>query len=295
MAPIHRQVPGLYRFRIGLFELTAINDGVWNLPIDDKFVPNVAFAQVQQAISAAFIPTPDHLPLPFTALLVNTGARVVLIDTGTGGQIAPTAGLLEANLMAAGIAPAAIDTIVISHFHPDHINGLKTKDNARVFPNAEVMVPEAEWDFFMDEGHLSAASDGIKGYFLNARRVFKDIAKDLRHYRAGDELAPGIVAVPAPGHTPGHHAFVIASGRESLMVLSDSATHPALFVRHPEWRAAVDLDGAAGVETRIKILDRVAADRMLLTGYHFPFPACGHIVKTTVGFEFYPVQWAPQL
>src|ERR1700738_5248143 len=87
MAPIHRQVPGLYRFRIGLFELTAINDGVWNLPIDDKFVPNVAFAQVQQAISAAFIPTPDHLPLPFTALLVNTGARVVLIDTGTGGQI----------------------------------------------------------------------------------------------------------------------------------------------------------------------------------------------------------------
>jgi glyoxylase-like metal-dependent hydrolase (beta-lactamase superfamily II) len=295
LAPSRQQVPGLYRFRIGLFELTAINDGVWNVPIDDKFVRNVPLQQVQQAMAAAFLPTIDRLPLPFTALLVNTGPQLVLIDTGTGGQIAATAGLLETNLRAGGVAAEAIDTIVISHFHPDHINGLKTKDDALVFPNAEILVPQAEWEFFMDEANLRAAPEVLKGYLLNARRIFKNLAKRLRYYVADKEVAPGITAVFAPGHTPGHHAFVIASGDQSLMVLSDTATHPALFVRHPHWQVALDMDGAAAEKTRNKIFDRVAADRMLVTGYHFPFPACGHIATSADGYEFYPRQWASQL
>jgi glyoxylase-like metal-dependent hydrolase (beta-lactamase superfamily II) len=220
---------------------------------------------------------------------------MVLIDTGTGGQIAPTAGLLTSNLMAAGAGPEAIDAIVISHFHPDHINGLKTKDDALVFPNAEILVPEPEWAFWMNDGHLAAASDPIKGYFLNARRIFKSMADTVRPYQSGRDLMPGITAVAAPGHTPGHQAIAVSSGDRSMLLLSDTATHPALFVRHPEWQVAFDMDGAMAAETRRQLLDRAAADRMLVAGYHFPFPACGHIVRTGAGYEFYPVQWSPEL
>jgi glyoxylase-like metal-dependent hydrolase (beta-lactamase superfamily II) len=293
--PVKDQVPGLYRYRLGDFELTALNDGVWQLPIDAAFVPNAPWPKVQQAMTDAFMPATDHLALPFTALLVNTGSKLILIDTGTGGQITPTAGLLASNLKAAGTKTDAIDAVVITHFHPDHINGLKTKDDALVFPNAEIFVPEPEWTFWTDEANLRAASDAVKGYFLNVHRIFGNLTKDVHRYRPGAELMPGIVAVFAPGHTPGHHAIALASGNQSMMVLSDTSTHPALFIRHPEWSVAFDLDAATAIKTRKRLLDQVAAERMLVAGYHFPFPACGHIAKTATGYEFYPAQWSPQL
>ena len=119
----------------------------------------------------------DKLATPFTTLIVNTGNKLVLIDTGTGGQIAPSAGALRDNLAAAGIDPKAVDQIVISHFHPDHINGIKDKDNNLIFPNAEIMVPAPEWAFWMDDANLNAAAGDLKLTFLNQRRIFSDIAK----------------------------------------------------------------------------------------------------------------------
>jgi glyoxylase-like metal-dependent hydrolase (beta-lactamase superfamily II) len=292
---IKDQVPGLYRYRLGGFELTALNDGVWQLPIDAAFVPNAPLGQVRQAMIDAFMPATDQLAYPFTALLVNTGSKLILIDTGTGGQITPTAGLLTSNLKAAGATPDAIDAVVITHFHPDHINGLKTKDDALVFPNAEIFVPEPEWAFWTEDANFRAASEVVKGFFLNVHRIFGNLAKNLHRYRPGAELIPGVIAVSAPGHTPGHQAIALASGNRSMLVLSDTSTHPALFVRHPEWSVAFDLDAAMAIKTRKKLLDQAAAERTLVAGYHFPFPACGHIAKTATGYEFYPAQWSPQL
>src|SRR5215470_14551028 len=191
--PAGKQAAGVYRYKLGDYELTALYDGVWNRPIDDKFVPNVAFAQVQKALSDSFLPT-DKLPVPFTALLVNTGARLVLLDTGTAGQL-PGGGSMIENLAAAGIAPAAIDAIVISHFHPDHINGIKTKDDAPVFTNAEILVPAPEWAYWMDDAKLSTAPDGIKTNFLNVRRVFKNVK--VQQYEPGKEVAPGVTSIAA--------------------------------------------------------------------------------------------------
>jgi glyoxylase-like metal-dependent hydrolase (beta-lactamase superfamily II) len=224
-------------------------------------------------------------------LLVNTGKKLILLDTGTGGQVASTAGAFSQNLIAAGIDPKTIDQIVISHFHPDHINGIKTKDNALIFPNAEIMVPAAEWAFWSDDANMRAAPDGLKIVFHNVRRIFNDIAKEVTHYEPGKVVAPGVETVAAPGHTPGHTVFAIQSGKDAMMVLSDTTQHPALFARNPEWEPQFDIDGAAAVTTRKKLLDRVAADRMLVTGYHFPFPACGHIVKTATGYEHVPLLW----
>ena len=289
-----KQAPAVYRYRIGSYELTALYDGIWYRPITDKFIRNAPFAEVEHALDAAFMPH-DKLATPFTALVVNTGGKLVLIDTGTGGQISPSAGELRDNLMAAGIDPNAVDQIVISHFHPDHINGIKDKDNNPIFPNAEIMVPEPEWAFWMDDANLNAASADLKPTFLNQRRIFADIARQVTHYQPGKEVAPGIVTLPAPGHTPGHTVFVIHSGNQSLLVLSDTAQHPAVFARHPNWQAAFDVDGPQAVATRKKIFDRAAADRMLITGYHFPFPACGHLIKTATGYEHVPIEWQTNL
>lgn len=196
-----KQGPGFYRFRIGDYEITAINDGTWYRALDDKFVRNAAFAEVQKALSEAFLPT-DKLPIPFTALVVNTGSKLIALDTGTGGQLgsmAPQSGTFAANLAAAGIDPKSIDTIVISHFHPDHINGIKTKDNALFFPNAEINVPAPEWAFWMDDGNMSKAPEAVQGSFRNARRIFADIAKDVKRFEPGKEVAPGITSIAAFG------------------------------------------------------------------------------------------------
>jgi len=282
--------PGIYRYKVGDYELTAIYDGIWYRPIADKFIVNAPFAEVEQALDQAFMPH-DKLATPFTTLIVNTGKRVVLLDTGTGGQVAPSAGVFRNNLAAAGIDPREVDTIVISHFHPDHINGIKDKDNALIFPRAEIMVPAPEWAYWMDDANLNVAPADLKITFLNQRRIFSDIAKQVTQFEPGKEVAPGIVTVPAPGHTPGHTVFAVHSGDQSLLVLSDTAQHPAVFARHPDWQAVFDIDGAEAVATRKKLFDRAAADRMLVTGYHFPFPACGHLIKTATGYEHVAVEW----
>ncbi len=292
--PVGKPTPGVYRYKIGTFELTALYDGIWYRPITNTFIRNAPFAEVERALAAAFMPA-DKLATPFTTLVVNTGKKLVLVDTGTGGQIAPSAGALRDNLVAAGIDPKAVDLIVISHFHPDHINGIKDKDNGLVFPNAEITVPAAEWNFWMDDANTNAAPAEQKLTFRNQRRIFSDIARQVTRFEPGAEVAPGILTLAAPGHTPGHTVCSIHSGDQSLMVLGDTAQHPAVFARHPDWQAAFDIDGDAAVATRKKLFDRAAADRMLVTGYHFPFPACGHLVKTASGYEHIAVEWQPSL
>jgi glyoxylase-like metal-dependent hydrolase (beta-lactamase superfamily II) len=292
--PAAAQGPGIYRYRLGDYQLTALYDGTWYLPIDDKFMRNATEAEVNAALAAAFLP-PKVLPVTFTALLVNTGSKLILIDTGTAGQITDSAGTMLANLAVAGVGPDAIDTVLISHFHPDHIDGLKTKDGDKVFHNAEILVPEPEWAFWMDDGNESRATGSVLGYFRNARRIFRDIAKEVRQFKPGAEVAPGIVSIPAYGHTPGHTAFAIHSGPESLLVMSDTVRNPYLFARHPDWQPIFDMDGPQAVAARRRMLDQAASDRMFVEAYHFPFPACGHIVKTGTGYDLVPLEWQPLL
>lgn len=292
-----KQSPGFYRFKIGNYEITAINDGTWYRQLDEKFVRNAPFPEVQKALDEAFLPT-DTLPIPFTALIVNTGSRLIALDTGTGGQLgsmAPQSGTYNANLAAAGIDPKSVDTVVISHFHPDHINGIKTKDNALFFPNAEILVPEPEWAFWMDDGNMSKAPEAAQGAFRNARRIFADIAKDVKRFAPGKEVAPGITSIAAHGHTPGHTAFSVASGNQSMLYLADTTNNPYLFVRNPGWQAIFDMNGDMAAENRKRLLDRASADKMLVHGYHFPFPASGYITKTAKGYDLVPVMWAPNL
>jgi glyoxylase-like metal-dependent hydrolase (beta-lactamase superfamily II) len=284
-----RQAPGFYRYKVGDIEVTAVNDGFARRPLEG-FVRNAELPQVQQAMQEAFLPT-DALPISFTTLVLRHNGRVTLIDTGNGDMGAPTSGHWMTNFRAAGFDPAQVDAVVISHFHGDHINGLRLKDGTAVFPKAEVMVPATEWDFWMDDTRMNQAPEAMKGAFQGARRVFGPIAKDVKRYEADKEVVPGLTAVSAPGHTPGHTAYMLSSGSGKLMVMSDLTNHPALFVRNPDWSAVFDMDADQARATRRRMLDMAASERAQVSFYHAPFPATGFIAKDGNGFRFVPVQW----
>jgi glyoxylase-like metal-dependent hydrolase (beta-lactamase superfamily II) len=289
-----QQAPGFYRYRIGDIEATAVNDGFFLLRLDPGLVRNATPDEVKKAQEQAFLPT-DVTPIPFTTTVLKTGGGLVLIDTGNGNSGAPTSGTWMTNFKAAGFDPAQVRTVIISHFHPDHINGLRLKDGTAVFPQAEVWVSTPEWAYWTDDGQMARAPDGLKPNFQNVRRVFGPMAQDIRQYEAGKELVPGVTAVAAPGHTPGHTAYEVSSGSGKLILMSDTTNHPALFVRHPEWQAVFDMDGNQAVDTRRKLLDMAAAGRTRVAFYHAPFPATGFIARSGTGYEFVPVQWSPAL
>jgi glyoxylase-like metal-dependent hydrolase (beta-lactamase superfamily II) len=154
------------------------------------------------------------------------------------------------------------------------------------------MVPAAEWDFWMDDAKMNQAPDGMKGAFQGVRRVFAPIAKDVKRYDAGKEILPGLTSVAAPGHTPGHTAYMLSSGNGKLMIMSDITNHPALFVRNPDWAAVFDMDADQARATRRRLLDMAATERSQVAFYHAPFPATGFIAKDGNGFMYVPVQWS---
>lgn len=288
------QPPAFYRLQVGGIEVIRVHDGVAARPLDASFVKNAELAEVQAALEAAFQPT-DTLFIPFTTTIVRTPTNLVAIDTSLGEFGPPTAGAWRRNLAAAGIEPAEVDTVVISHFHGDHISGLRGKDGTSPFAKARVTVPEAEWAFWMDDGQMSRAPEGMQSAFQNVRRVFAPIAGEVERYGDGQELVPGLKVIAAPGHTPGHSAFLVSDGAEQLLVWSDTTNKPELFVRNPGWHAVFDMDGAQAAATRTRLLDMAAADRLPVAGYHFPFPATGHIARRGEGYDYVPVFWQANL
>lgn len=288
-----KQVPSFYRYKVGDFEVTAMSEGsVRNAAVKNMAV-NKELPDIEKALGAAFLPT-DHVINQFTVLVVNTGKNLVLLDSGFGDNGPPTVGNLASNLTAAGIDPKTVDTIIISHFHGDHVSGIRAKAGAANFPNAEIMVPAAEWKFWNDAGEESKSPQAFKPNFPNVKRVFEPIAKDVKQFEYGKELVPGISSVDARGHSPGHTAFVVASGNGKLLVTSDTVNHEIL-VRNPDWSLWADMDPGTAVTTRKRLLDMAAADRMQIAAYHLPFPSTGFISKQGSGYEFHRAYWQPVL
>ncbi|MEJ5231650.1 MAG: MBL fold metallo-hydrolase [Geminicoccaceae bacterium] len=284
-------LPAVRRLQVGELEVTLIHDGHARRPLEAGFVRNAPLEQVRAALVDAFQPA-DALLIPFTTVIVNTGSALVAIDAGNGDSGAPGTGLWRAGLEAAGYRPDQVDLVVVSHFHGDHINGIRLKDGTPVFPNARLLVPEQEWAFWMDDGQMSRAPEAMRGAFQNVRRVFGPEAGKVERFAGERELVPGITAVPAIGHTPGHHAFRLSSGDQSLLVWSDTTNKPELFVRNPDWQVVFDMDGNRAAETRKRLLDMLASERMPVVGYHFPFPAVGFVAKEGTGWRYVPAFWS---
>jgi glyoxylase-like metal-dependent hydrolase (beta-lactamase superfamily II) len=287
------QAPGFYKYKVGDITVTAINDGFFNRPLEG-FIRNAELPAVQSAMSAAFLPT-NAVPIPFNTLVVETGGKVVLLDTGNGNVGAPTSGTWMTNFKAAGFDPAKVDSVVISHFHGDHINGIRLRDGSAVFPNAEIQVPTPEWAFWMSDERMNAAPEAMRGGFQNARRVFAPIAANVKRFEPGAEVAPGVTSMAAFGHSPGHTVFVVSSGNARLTYMADVTNHPALFVRNPDWSAIFDMDADAARATRRRLLDMAASEKTRVHFYHAPFPSNGFIAKDGNGFQLVPAQWTPAI
>ncbi|MBW8269956.1 MBL fold metallo-hydrolase [Caldovatus aquaticus] len=284
------QAPGFYRFKVGSFTVTQVHDGFFRRPVEG-FVRNAPLAEVQRVLREAFLPT-DQLTIPFTVTFVDTGRQLVAFDTGSGGQLAPTAGQLAANMRAAGLDPARVGLAVISHFHADHINGLTTRENEVVFPNAEIVVPEAEWRWWTDPGNETRSPEGQRANFANTARRFGPYRGRVRQVADGAEVAPGIRAVAAHGHTPGHTCYLVADGNDQMMFVADTTNRPEPLARRPDFHPVFDFDPVMAEQTRRRIYDQVATDRVRVAGFHFPFPATGHLAKEGNGYRFVPAEWS---
>jgi glyoxylase-like metal-dependent hydrolase (beta-lactamase superfamily II) len=288
-----QQNAGFHRFKIGSFEIIAIHDGVFQRDMPKGFVRNASDADVAAAFAELGMPA-DKLTITFTALAVNTGDKVVLFDAGNGGGGGPV-GNLAKNLAAAGIQPGDVDVHAFSHFHGDHIGGVRGADGKLVFANAEITVPEAEWAFWMDDAKMNSAPEGMKGNFALVRKQFGDVASKVRRVGWEKEVMPGITAIQADGHTPGHTAYLISSGNQQMLFVADITNHPGIFARRPEWQAIFDVDPQQAIATRKRLLDRAAADKIRLSFYHAPFPATGFVVKDGAGYDFQTALWANTL
>lgn len=293
-----KQNASFYRYKVGDAEVTVISDGASTFPLGDTFVLNAKKDEVNAALEKAFRPR-DKVTLQFAPLVVNAGGKLVVIDTGNGpGAFASSKGAVgqfATNMAAAGIDPKSIDMVVISHFHGDHINGLLTADGQPAFPNAEVLVPAVEWKYWMDDGEMSRAPAGrMEGLFKNARRVLEaGLKKKATPYEWGKDVAPGLLAVEATGHTPGHTSFVLSSGSDKVFIQSDVTNDPDLFVRNPGWHLMFDQDPVQAETTRRKVYDMVATEKMRVQGFHYPFPALANIEKDGSGYRWVPARWDP--
>jgi glyoxylase-like metal-dependent hydrolase (beta-lactamase superfamily II) len=281
---------GFFHYKIGDAECTAVYDGVWEKAHDPAYFHNATIAETKQALAAAGFTT-AFVTIPIAVFVVRLNDKLVLCDAGGGDQVQAfnphsifVSGKMMANMKAAGLDPRKIETVLVSHFHPDHIFGLLEKGtNAPTFPNAEIIVPAAEYKWWTDPsiiGRLPAARRPL------ARRIQAVIPhwKNVLPVAGEDEVVPGIRFVSAPGHTPGHTAFHISSGNEQLMISSDAAYVPALCAAHPGWHGVFDQDPMAAEASRRRLLDRVIADKMMICGSHFPWPGLGRIAKDGAGY-----------
>lgn len=293
-APIvDTQAPGFYRYKVGDYELTQLSDGAATFPMPDNFVTNVSKDRAIAEAARLYLAPPGKITVPFNPVLINTGSKLILIDTGYGPNVSPLVGHLPASLAAAGISPAQIDTVIISHIHPDHTNGLHTKEGALAFPNAEILMPEQDWAFWMSAENAAKADDPVsKAYFANARKTLTDLVDHVGTYGWDKEVAPGIHSIATPGHTPGHTSFAVASGKDRIFVQSDVTNIPAFFLRHPDWHVMYDHDPELAQRTRHRFYDMAAAEKALVVGYHFPFPSLGHVEKNNTGYRLVPANWS---
>jgi glyoxylase-like metal-dependent hydrolase (beta-lactamase superfamily II) len=283
------QVPGIYRRKLGDIEITAILDGY--VPLGAQTFLAADPAEVRQLLAAAG--QPETVPTSVNAFVVNTRDRTYLLDTGTGANTAfgPTLGRVEANLRAAGIEPGQVDAIILTHAHPDHHDGLLTAEKTARFANAELIIHEAEYAFWHDDGVLGQAPAEVKPFFASARAALAPYAARTRKVKTG-EVAPGIVLEHAPGHTPGHSILRLASGNEQLLLVGDCIHNVTLQTARPEIAFVFDTDGKQAAASRRRVLDMAAADRLVVSGAHIPFPGFGRVAKEGDGYRFAPAEWS---
>lgn len=280
------QVPYYYRFPIGEFQATVVSDGPLPLGEPSSSMKGISKDEIGKALTDNFLPT-DKIVLEQNILVLNTGARLVLFDTGMGTSkmFGATTGRLLASLKEAGIQPGQIDDVVCTHAHIDHIGGLADAKGKRYFPNATVHISKADYDFWTDEKKL--ADKGSADFVKHARQNLLPYKNRIKFVEDGKDVLPGIQAMSAPGHTVGHTIFIIKSGSKALAFTGDTTHHQILLTEKPRTEFAYDTDAKQAVTSRLKVFDMIASQKLPMLAYHFPWPGYGHLAKSGDGYRYF--------
>jgi glyoxylase-like metal-dependent hydrolase (beta-lactamase superfamily II) len=279
---------GSYRFQVGSITCTVLSDGYYSYPAS-WFFPNANPAELSQALESHHLPQ-DAVLSPYTCLLIETGRHVVLVDTGAG-EYSRTSGAIQARLEMAGIRPGDVDTVILTHAHPDHIGGAIDLFGRPAFPNARYVLSELEWEFWTgvrsDLSHLRVPEASRESIQSMARRCLGPLRHQIEPVDRETEVVPGVVSIPAPGHTPGHLAVLISSEGSHLLNLGDAAVHP-LHLEQPCWENGFDLVADRALATRRRLMERAIAGDMHVMAFHFPFPSIGRASVKSAGWLWTP-------
>lgn len=279
---------GSQQFQVGSVTCTVLSDGYAAYPAS-WFFPDAEPARLAAGLESRGA-SQERVLSPYTCLLIQTGRRTILVDTGAGAAT-PTSGAIQPRLERFGIRPDDVDMVVITHAHPDHIGGAVDARGYPLFPNACHFVSELEQEFWMksrpDLSGMRLPSEVTTAIQATARRCLAALRFQIELVEHEMEIAPGIRVIPAPGHTPGHMALLIASNGEALLNLTDAAVHP-LHLEELEWRNGFDLTPDLALDTRRSLLRRAAAGKMHVMGFHFPFPSIGRIAENGPGWKWSP-------
>jgi glyoxylase-like metal-dependent hydrolase (beta-lactamase superfamily II) len=291
------QAGGYYRFTIGDVEAVVISDGGLTFqPIQPTWAPEATKEELESALRSAFLPT-DRINLDVNTLLIKIGGELILVDSGAGGLFGPSLGKVRERMEAAGVKPGQVTGVVLTHAHGDHFGGLLDGEGKPVYPNATYFASKTEIDYWTgsdpDFSKLRIGKEQREKALAGARKYIAAIKDRLTPVVPGKKIVEGVEVVDAPGHTPGHIALLVTSGKEALLNAADTVHHHVLMFSHPEWTSAFDVDPKMGADTRRKLLDRASADGLRVLGYHLPFPGIGH-VRTAKGgaYEWVPEPWS---
>ena len=280
------QAPYFYRFKLGDAQATIVSDGT--LPLGD---PHANFngltpAEMDKQLTDNFLPLSNAV-LEQNILILNTGDRMILFDTGMGSLklFGPTTGKMMATIKQAGIDPADIDAVVMSHAHVDHCGGNIADDGKPNFPNAQYYISQADFDYWTDEQKVGPS---LKDFLNTARKNLLPVRDRMHFFKNEQEFLPGITALSAPGHTVGHTIFMINSGGKSLCYIADLTHHPVLLMEKPLTEFAYDTDPKQSAQSRVRMLSMLAANKTPILAYHFAWPGIGHVAKQGDGFRYIP-------
>lgn len=290
---VQTQAPGYYRIQLGQFEITALYDGA--IELDTKLLKNIKPADLQLLLSRMFVGNPK-MQTAVNAYLINTGSNLVLVDAGAAKLFGPSLGYVLQNMKAAGYEPAQVDTVVITHLHADHMGGLNDASGQPLFPKAKILVSQEDNDFWLSQKIADGAPTERQPFFKMARDSAAPYlaSGQWKTFTEGNVLVPGIQAVKANGHTPGHTAYAVESEGHKLLIWGDLVHAHAVQFAKPGVSIEFDIDQKQAIATRLSIMKAMAASKSLVAGMHLPFPGIGHVRAD--GKEHYtwvPIEFGP--